>query len=73
MNSCIRTSSGTVTGYFTCNIGTRQGDISSPKLFSLLIDQLSSVLREQCNSGMFIDNSIPDIGCLMFADDIEKC
>ena len=38
LQSCVKTSSGTVTDYFPCNIGTRQGDISSPTIFSLFID-----------------------------------
>jgi len=33
LQSCVKTSSGTVTDYFPCNIGTRQGDISSPTIF----------------------------------------
>jgi len=70
LQSCVKTSSGTATDYFPCNIGTRQGDISSPTIFSLFIDQLSTLLREKCGSGIFIDNYIPYILCLMFADDI---
>ena len=73
LKSCVKLSSHCPTSYFPCNIGTRQGDISSPTIFSLFIDQLSNLLRKNCETGIFIDNSIPDIVCLMFADDVANC
>jgi len=73
LKSCVKLSSNCPTSYFPCNIGTRQGDISSPTIFSLFIDQLSNLLRQNCETGFFIDNSIPDIVCLMFADDVANC
>jgi len=44
LHYCVKTSSGTVSVYFPCNI---QEDISSPNIFSLFIDQLSTLLREK--------------------------
>ena len=31
------------------------------------------MLRQTCNSGIFITDEIPDIICLMYADDIANC
>jgi len=66
LNNCI-------TDHFSCNIGTRQGDKTSSTIFDLFIDELSTLLREICGSGIFITNDIPDIFCLMFADDVAGC
>ena len=41
LKSCVNIpSSNCATSYCPCNIGTRQGDISSPTICSLFIDQL---------------------------------
>jgi len=63
----------TISEFFQCNIGTRQGDKTSSTIFALFIDELSVMLRETCGSGIFISNEKPDILCLMFADDIASC
>ena len=39
-------------------------------IFDLFIDEVSVRLHEKCGSGIFITNDIPDILCLMFADDV---
>ena len=62
-----------ITDYFSCNIGTRQGDVTSTTLFSLFINELSILLHEKCNYGIFIDSDIEDIICLIFADDVANC
>ena len=76
MYSCLQATVRTVDGQtkpFPCNIGTRQGDISSPLLFALFINDLCTLLRENCPDGIFITADIPDLFCLMFADDIAHC
>lgn len=62
-------SGDTIAGPFQCNIGARQGDSSSPIIFSLYINDLVSHLRQNC-SGIFITQNIPDILCLLFAEDV---
>ena len=52
---------------------TRQGDVSSPLLFTLFINDLCTLLREKCPDGIFITGDVPDLFCLMFADDIANC
>ena len=69
----VKVSGNIITQPFRCNIGTRQGDLSSPIIFSLYINNLVSYLREHCSHGIFITNDIPDIYCLMYADDVANC
>ena len=72
LNSCVKTNKG-ITNSFPCNIGTRQGDKSSSTIFILFIDELSTLLRQNCGSGIFVTDAISDINCLMFADDVAGC
>ena len=58
-----------IAGPFRCNIGTRQGDLSSPIIFSLYINDLVSHLRQNV-SRCFITNDIPDSLCSLLADDV---
>ena len=70
--SCVKADTG-LTELFRCNVGTRQGDCTSTTIFSLFINQLCSRLREGCRNGIFINENMQDIVCLMFADDIANC
>ena len=63
---------GGLTEYFDCFVGTRQGCIGSPKIFSLYINDLVSFLESRCNHGIFVTNEIPDVLTLMFADDVAS-
>ena len=53
-------------------MGTRQGCIGSPKIFSLFINDLVSFLESRSNHGIFVTNEIPDVLTLMFADDVAS-
>ena len=53
-------------------MGTRKGCIGSPKIFTLLINDLVSLLESRCNHGMFVTNEIPDVLTLMFAVDVAS-
>ena len=70
--SVVKTENGII-DFFNCNIGTKQGDVSSPIFFSLFINDLNELLREKCGQGIFINNKIPEILSLMFADDVACC
>ena len=73
LSACVKLSTDT-TSYFPCIVGyTRQGCVSSPLLFSLFINDLSTLLCESCKTGIFITNHIPDILTLLYADDIASC
>ncbi|MEW8544974.1 MAG: reverse transcriptase family protein, partial [Candidatus Thiodiazotropha sp.] len=71
LKSCIKVNGG-LTNFFECGIGTRQGCISSPIIFSLFINDLVSYLRSNCDNGVFVSNEIEDILALMFADDVSS-
>ena len=59
LKSCVKSSSGgETTDYFPCNVGTRQCDISSPIIVSMFINDLCTMLHQQCGSGIFIHNTI---------------
>ena len=73
LKSCVRISPGAISSPFACNIGTRQGDLCSPIIFSLYINDLCSFIRQKCDTGIFVTNDIPDIFCILFADDIANC
>ena len=45
-------------------------------IFIIFINELCTLLRENCTSGtsgIFINNDIPDIVCLLLADDVTSC
>ena len=58
---------------FPCDIGNRRGDVSSPLLSALFINDLCTLLRERCADGIFITGDVSDLFCFMFADDIANC
>ena len=70
LKSCVKTNNS-LSQFFECSIGTRQGCLSSPIIFSLFINDLISYLRSESDSGVFISNEIEDVMALMFADDIS--
>ena len=72
LRSCVKTPEG-ATPLFPCNTGTRQGDVTSTTIFIIFINELCTLLRENCTSGIFINNDIPDILCLLLADDVTSC
>ena len=57
---------------FTCNIGTRQGDITSPIIFSLFVQELSTFIKQTC-PGIYISEDASSIPCLLYADDVAHC
>ena len=52
---------------FNVPLGTKQGGISSPKFFSVYIDDIVKILR---NSGVGCHLIDTFVGCLLFADDL---
>ena len=69
LSACVKTEQG-LTSYFPCHIGTRQGCVSSPLIFTLFINDLVTLMRENCRNGIFITQDVPEILCLLFADDV---
>ncbi len=73
LRSRVRVINNNVTTDFRCNIGTRQGDVTSTIIFNLFINELSLYLRDQGHQGIFITDDIPNIQCILFADDVASC
>ena len=70
MSSCVRTSSDELSDYFKSEVGTWQGCMLSPSLFTQFLNEYSKLLdREGCN-GVFISEELPNLLALMYADDI---
>ena len=60
LHSCVQNNTR-YTGFFTCNVGTRQGCILSPMLFSLFIDELITDIKAKCSNCIFITQDESDI------------
>ena len=58
--------------FFDCHIGTRQGCKSSPIIFSLIINDLVSYLKSECDEEIFVTNQKEDIIALMFTKDVAS-
>ena len=70
LKSCVKVKNS-LSQFFECSIGTRQGCVSSPIFFSLFINDLISYLRAESDQGIFISNDIEDAIALMFAADVS--
>ena len=57
MRAAVKANGG-ITESFPCRKDTRQGDICSPLLFILFIDDLHTLLR---NNGIFVTKDISEI------------
>ena len=69
LKSCVKVKNS-LSHFFECCIGTRQGCLSSPIIFALFINDLIAYLRAESDRGIFISNDIEDLIALMFADDV---
>jgi hypothetical protein len=61
-----------VTNYFECLVGTRQGCLLSPLMFSFYMDELVSELKDTGCKGVYVSEDAPNIMNLMYADDITQ-
>ena len=64
--------SGGITDYFDCSIGTRQGCILSPFLFSLNMNELLEMLKCFDCKDEHVNEYAQNIMLLMYADDIAQ-
>ena len=71
LKSCVQIDD-VLTEYFKCSIGTRQGCVSSPIIFSLFINDLITYVRDYCGSGIIVSNEIDKLHTLLFADDVAE-
>ena len=69
--SCVKCNNK-LTEYFKCSIGTRQGCVTSPKIFSLLVNDLIKYLQHNCGEGIYITEDVSSLYALMYADDVSS-
>ena len=67
IKSCVR-NCHRYSDFFDCAIGLRQGEVMSPILFSLFLEDLELFLQDDVNSGLNINDIMLLI--LLFADDM---
>jgi len=73
VKSCVKACSS-YSDYFNYAVGLRQGEVMSPLLFSLFIEDLELFLQKDTTSGLSIDDIV--LILLLFADDmaiVAKC
>ena len=65
MKACVKTKQG-LTEFFNCTIGTRQGCMLSPFLFSFYIGELVQMLKDSGCEGTFVNEDFTDIKILLY-------
>ena len=71
LKSCVRTADG-ITEYFDCVIGTRQGCILCPLIFSFYMNGLVNMLKNKGCQCVYVSEEAPNIMHLRYADDITE-
>jgi exonuclease III len=67
VKSCVK-SCTSYSDYFRYSVGLRQGEVMSPVLFSLFVEDLELFLQNNIDSGLIIDDIL--LILLLFADDM---
>ena len=70
--ACVRFK-GTLSDYFNCPIGLKQGCMASPLLFSFFINDLADIIINSELKGIQLFPEQVEILILLFADDVALC
>jgi hypothetical protein len=73
MYDCVKSKvrcGGKMTDYIKCTSGVKQGDVCSPILFSLFINELTSEVVNNGRHGAHFTRDILEIFILLLADDV---
>ena len=68
IKSCVKIDQNTLIELFSCDKGVRQGDGSSPVLFSLFMNYLPQYFKQNKCPGVVLGD--PSLNCLMYADEL---
>lgn len=67
VKSCVKSCSS-YSDYFDYAVGLRQGEVTSPLLFSIFVEDLELCLQSDLSSGIEVDEIV--LILLLFADDM---
>ncbi len=71
LKSCVRLGNGNrLTEWFDCHIGTRQGCMLSPFLFTMYMNQLIENINDGNVRGIYVTEIFPNVCILCYADDM---
>ena len=63
-------SNTSISSYFDCVSGVRQGCVLSPFLFAMFISELQNMLEDEELRGLFVGQEFQDLLLLLYADDL---
>ena len=69
-SSCWGEGGGELTDVFLCPRGLKQGEVCSPVLFSLFINELTKDIIESGKHGIQLAPDLIELLILLFADDV---
>ena len=66
----VRVEAGCTTEEFSCPVGLKHGESSSPLLFSFFINELATTVRDMGTRGVQFVQGMAEVFLLLFADDV---
>ena len=66
----VRVEAGCTTEEFSCPVGLKQGECSSPLVFSFFINELATTVRDMGTRGVQFVQGMAEVFLLLFADDV---
>jgi len=74
LKSCVRIeNSNRLTEWFECHMGTRQGCMLSPFLFTMYLNELIENITDGNVRGIYVSEEFPNVCMLCYADDMANC
>ena len=70
VKAAVRISNTSISSYFDCMSGVRQGCVLSPFLFAMFISELQNMLEDAELRGIFVGQEFQDLLLLLYADDL---
>jgi hypothetical protein len=69
LKSCVG-NNGHLSEFFSCTLGTRQGCMMSPIIFTLYLNELIHMIDMRDCQGIYVNETFPNVNMLLYADDI---